>query len=264
MNKSSLDTPFADQFSYELDISEEAGVRSLHFGSEWIQGSMRIRRPFALELAYTREMMACLLLRPEAAWPRRTLLIGLGAGSLAKYIYRHLPQAKITAVEIDPRIPSMARNYFSLPDDPRRLKVVIADAAEYIEQAKGRYDAIFVDGYGPQGQVPQLDTIGFYRACLARLSSQGVLISNLLSRSRGYAASAERICKAFEQRAMVFPSLDSGNAVAFGACGDAIDVKLDEMRAQAIELKQNTGLDLRPTITRLQLVRSLPRGRLLL
>ena len=77
---------------HPLEISETAGVRSLHFGSEWIQGSMRIRRPFALELAYTREMMACLLLRTEQAWPRRALLIGLGAGSLAKFIYRHLPQ----------------------------------------------------------------------------------------------------------------------------------------------------------------------------
>ena len=41
-----------------IDISEEAGVRYLHFGSDWVQGAMRIRKPDALELAYTREMMA--------------------------------------------------------------------------------------------------------------------------------------------------------------------------------------------------------------
>jgi spermidine synthase len=45
-----------------IDISEEAGVRYLHFGSSWIQGAMRIARPFALELDYTREMMVPLLL----------------------------------------------------------------------------------------------------------------------------------------------------------------------------------------------------------
>ncbi|MFA6314720.1 MAG: spermidine synthase, partial [Sterolibacterium sp.] len=87
--------------NHPIEISEQDGVRSLHFGSEWIQGSMRIRRPFALELAYTREMMACLLLRPDAGWPGRVLLIGLGAGSLAKFIYRNLPDTRITAVEID-------------------------------------------------------------------------------------------------------------------------------------------------------------------
>jgi hypothetical protein len=41
-----------------IDISEQAGVRYLHFGSTWIQGAMRIARPWNLELEYTREMMA--------------------------------------------------------------------------------------------------------------------------------------------------------------------------------------------------------------
>ena len=43
---------------HSVDISEDGGVRNLHFGSEWIQGAMRIARPWSLELAYTREMMA--------------------------------------------------------------------------------------------------------------------------------------------------------------------------------------------------------------
>ena len=259
-----LNVLLAGMLPYELEISEQAGVRSLHFGSEWIQGSMRIRRPFALELAYTREMMACLLLRPDTAWPRRALLVGLGTGSLAKYIHRYLPQTHITAVEVDARIIPIARQYFSLPEDPKRLKLVIADAADFMKQSGVKFDAIFVDGYGPDGHVARLDTPEFYADCLARLSSQGLLVSNLLSGSHGYAASTERIHTAFQQRSVVFPSLDSGNAIAFAACGEAVDVSLEEMRAQAIELKRQTGLDLRPSITRLQLVQSLPQGRLLL
>ena len=257
-----MNSPAAEEFPYELNISEQAGVRNLHFGSEWIQGSMRIRQPYALELAYTREMMACLLLRPDPAWPRNALLIGLGAGSLAKFIYRHLPQTLITPVEIDARVVAMAQHYFHLPEDSQRLRIVIADAADYITQPGRKFDAIFVDGYGPDGQVAALDTLEFYAACRKRLSAQGLLISNLLSRSRGYAASAERIHTAFQQRSLVFPSLDSGNAVAFAVCGEAVDVRLEEMRVQALELKRRTGLDLRPTITRLQLVQSLPQGRL--
>ena len=60
-----------------IDVSERAGVRYLHFSSDWVQGAMRIQRPNALELPYTREMMAGLLLR-EPPWPREALLIGLG------------------------------------------------------------------------------------------------------------------------------------------------------------------------------------------
>ena len=54
----------------EILVSEAAGVRYLHFSSDWIQGAMRVARPYALELEYTREMMAALLLRPEPDWPR--------------------------------------------------------------------------------------------------------------------------------------------------------------------------------------------------
>ena len=52
-----------------IEISERAGVRYLHFSSDWVQGAMRVQRPNALELPYTREMMAGLLLR-EPPWPR--------------------------------------------------------------------------------------------------------------------------------------------------------------------------------------------------
>ena len=70
---------------HPIEISESAGIRNLHFGSDWVQGAMRICRPHALVLEYTQVMMASLLLRDAGEqfkrWPRRALLIGLGAGS---------------------------------------------------------------------------------------------------------------------------------------------------------------------------------------
>ena len=129
---------------HSVDISEEAGVRYLHFGSNWVQGAMRIARPWSLELAYTREMMAGLLLR-GGDWPRSALLIGLGAGSLAKFIYRYLPDCRITVVEINPQVEFIARQYFKLPDDPRRLDVVIGGGADYMRGGARRFDMILVN-----------------------------------------------------------------------------------------------------------------------
>ena len=40
-----------------IRLSEQAGVRYLQFGPQWIQGAMRLRRPWSLELEYTRQMM---------------------------------------------------------------------------------------------------------------------------------------------------------------------------------------------------------------
>ena len=249
---------------HPIEISEEAGVRSLHFGSDWVQGAMRMRSPYALELAYTREMMACLLLRDDADWPRRALLIGLGAGSLAKFMHRHLAQTTLTAVDIDPRIPRMARLHFHLPDDPRRLKIVIADGAEYVEGRRRKFDLVLVDGFGPDARPGRLDTVDFYANCAGLLNQTGLLVCNLLGRSRGFAASVARINKAFAGRSMVFPSCDSGNAIAFGVSGEEVRLTLAEMKTRALALKAATGLDLRPTISRLQQAHSLPQGQLIL
>jgi spermidine synthase len=245
-----------------IDISEEAGVRYLHFGSDWIQGAMRIARPWALELDYTREMMACLLLRPEPEWPRNALLIGLGAASLTKFLYRHRPRAKLTVVEIEPAVVAAARQFFKLPEDPKRLRLEIADGVSWLASCSDTFDLILVDGFDADAHAGALDTLPFYRACRAHLSDTGLLSVNLLGRNRGFKGSVERIKKAFDGRALVFPSCDHGNAIAFAATGEAVSMPLGELSLQAVALRKATGLNLLPTLARLAQWQTCPGGRL--
>ena len=246
---------------HSVDISEELGVRYLHFGSDWVQGAMRIARPWSLELAYTREMMAGLLLRPVSAWPRSALLVGLGAGSLAKFIYRNLPDCRITVVEINPQVEFIARQYFKLPDDPRRLDVVIRCGADYMLSGDRQFDLVLADGFDPEARAGALDTLPFYQACRARLSERGLFGANLLGHNRGFQGSVERIKTAFDQRVAVFPSCDSGNTIAFACAGEPVDLALEEIRQRAVNLKKELGLDLLPTISRLQLTHASPDSR---
>lgn len=227
-------------------------MRYLHFGSDWIQGAMRIARPWALELDYTREMMAALLLRPDAAWPRKVLQIGLGAASVTKFLYRHRPDCKITVVEIDPAVVPMAYQYFKLPDDPQRIQIEIADGADFVIASKGKYDLILVDGFDSNAKAGRLDSLPFYLDCKSRLTRDGMLVVNLLSRSRKFKASVQRLGEAFEGRALAFPSCDSGNAIAFAAAGHAVEMTLDELKQGAAELKTTTGLNLLPTLSRIE------------
>ena len=247
---------------HSVDISEEAGVRYLHFGSDWVQGAMRIARPWALELSYTREMMAGLLLRPTNLWPRSALLVGLGAGSLAKFIYRNLPDCRITIIEINPQIEFIARQYFKLPDDPRRLDVVIGCGADYMLSGDRQFDLLLADGFDADARAGALDTVPFYQACRARLSDRGLFGANLLGHNKGFQGSVERIKSAFDNRVAVFPSCDSGNTIAFATGGEPVDLSLEEMRERAVKLKKDHGLDLLPTISRLQLMHPLPDGHL--
>lgn len=247
--------------AHDIDVSEEGGVRYLHFGSEWIQGAMRIRRPWALELAYTREMMAGLLLK-EAPWPRSALLVGLGAGSLTKFIWRQLPQTKITVVEINPQMPLVARQFFKLPEEDDRLRIRIGCGADFVMRDKKRYDLVLVDGFDHNARAGILDTEPFYANCRARLSDNGILAANLFGGSRGFRGSVGRIAAVFDKRSLVFPSCDSGNVIAIATKGNEIRIPIEELRTRATALRRNTGLDLAPSITRLQLAKPLPDGLL--
>jgi spermidine synthase len=234
--------------SFPIDISEEAGVRFLHFGSTWIQGAMRIARPWNLELEYTQEMMASLLLRDA---PKKVLLIGLGAASLTKFLYRNLPLAHLTVVEIEPSVVVAARQFFKLPEDPKRINLVMGDGVEYVLNNDKKFDLILVDGFDENARPGALDTLPFYQTCRTRLSNNGILAVNLLGRSRGFEGSILRICTAFEDRALVFPSCASGNAIAFAAAGNPIEISLDDLKENALALKESTGLNLLPTLARL-------------
>ncbi|MDR2186835.1 MAG: fused MFS/spermidine synthase [Azonexus sp.] len=249
---------------HAIDISEADGIRYLHFGSDWVQGAMRIARPWSLELAYTRDMMAGLLLRDAADWPRRALLIGLGAGSLVKFLYRHRPLCRITVVEINPRVEWIARQYFRLPDAPRRITINIGCGADFMLGGDSLFDFILVDGFDADARPGPLATLPFYQACRARLTAEGICCVNLLGHQRGSAASAERIGEAFSGARAVFPATASGNVIVFATGETPVDLPLATLRDRTSALKTASGLDLRPLISRLQLHHPLPQGRLLI
>lgn len=246
----------------EIQVSESAGVRYLHFSSHWIQGAMRVARPWALELDYTREMMAALLLRPDPDWPRTALLIGLGAGSLTKFLYRHRPEARLTVVEIDPEVVDVARLYFKLPPEDERLTIQLDDGADFVAKTSRQFDLIMVDGFDENGRSGMLDTLPFYLNCKAHLSESGLLVTNLLTKRRGVRPSLERLESAFDGRALAFPSCASGNVIAFAATGAAVEHSLSELKTLARELKAQTDLNLLPTLNRLEQSRRCPAGKL--
>lgn len=246
--------------SFYIDIREKDGLRTLHFESDRVQGAMRIGHPDELALEYTREMITSLLLRDEL--PRNVLLVGLGAGSQAKFLYRHCPQAHITAVEIAPHVVEAAREHFELPDDPARLEVVIGDGFEFMRTTARTFDLIIVDGFNQHAHPGDLNTRPFYEACRERLDVQGLLAVNLIGLSANYKGGYAHIEAAFGGRAALFPRCRSGNTIAFAATGEPIDIALDELKDRAQALDRRTGLALQPSIAKLEDAPCCPGGRL--
>ena len=234
-----------------IDISEQDGVRYLHFGSTWVQGAMRINRPWNLELEYTREMMASLLLRDEARWPRRVLLIGLGAASLTKFLYRYRPLAHLTIVEIEPDVVAAARHFFKLPEDDKRIHMVVDDGAEFVLSTNKKFDLILVDGFNEHAHPGQLNSLPFYQACRSCLNDQGVMAVNLLGLCKGVLGGFTHILTAFDERALLFPSCKSGNTSACATEGERINISLDDLKDRVATLKEETGMNLSTTLDRL-------------
>ena len=248
---------------FSIDIRDKDGLRTLHFDSRWTQGAMRIERPWDLALEYTRVMMACLLMRDEG-FPDNVLLIGLGAGSLAKFLYHYYPFTHLTVVEIEPRVVTAAREYFHLPLDPDRLDIVIGDGAEFVRTTDETYDLILVDGFNEHGHTGDLNTLPFYQACRARLSKQGLLAVNLIGLCDGVQGGFAHIDAAFDHRAVMFPKCKSGNTIAFAATGERVDLSLDELRKRALALEERTALALLLALRKLDNSPAFQEGKLTL
>jgi spermidine synthase len=212
---------------------------------------MRIARPWALELEYTREMMFPLLLARRAAWPRSVLQVGLGAASFTRFLHRHRPAARVTVVEIAPEVVAAARQFFRLPEESPHLAIEIGDAHEYLQASRRRFDLILADGFDAEGRAGMLESMPFYLACRARLADGGMMSANLLTRRSSVAAIVRRMREAFDDRVLVLPPCGEGNTVAIAAASADIEVDPEALRDAAQRLKDGTGLDLAPTLRRL-------------
>lgn len=221
-----------------VEVTESRGIRQLHLGTGAIQSAMRVSRPWDLELAYTRAMMGFLLFTPA---PQDVLMIGLGGGSLAKFIRKHRPDTRITAVEISPQVVAAARSHFELPGDDDRLRVIIEDGAAYVPAHPDSADVILLDGFDAGNQVESLATIEFYSACLRALKPGGVLVVNLWGRDSSFATYFSRLVAAFEGKLAWLPVMNKTNVIAFGMREETESKKWrDEELAQ---LGMRWGLD---------------------
>jgi len=223
-----------------VEISEENGIRYLHLGSDTIQSGMRVSAPDELVLAYTRSMMSFLLFAPA---PVRVVTIGLGGGSVNKWIYRHFPQSKQLAIELNPQVIDIARRYFCVPEDDERFAIVQGDGAKWIGEHADCADLILVDGYDGVALVEELASAEFYGACARALGSQGVLVVNLWGSDRRYGENLQRIEGAFEGQVVCVPALQKGNIIVLAFKRSPTQLRWDELRDKARDLEGTYGLE---------------------
>lgn len=236
--------------TYDKPFILDAGKRRfLHFDLGSVQSAMHLEYPDRLSLAYTRMMMAFLLFNRS---PERILLLGLGGGSLAKFCYRRLPSAAITAIEVNPHVIAL-REEFCIPKDDDRFRVVHADGLNYLSDTGYHKDVILADACDHGGIAPQLDALEFYQNARRRLSDAGVFVLNLCGDKPSWLSHMTKLRCVFGDEFLTLPGRRGGNVIVFAFKQPTVEVHWESAEGATRELRSRYGLDFPRYVRRIAL-----------
>ncbi len=227
-----------------IQIVQTGTIRTLAFvqdgGTRWPQTVMDLSAPQRPAMKYLRAFVLPLAYVPRAS---RALVVGLGGGALVALLRRHWPGLHVTAVEIDPEVVHLAREYFGVAPD-EHTDVVAADGEAFIRRDTGTYDVIFMDvflepsapGTDSSGVPRHLATVAFLQTLRARLAPGGVVAFNLHHKS-SFAPHLRAIEAAFP-RVRVVPVAGTGNRIVLAAESFPDE---DTVRQAAARIDARTG-----------------------
>lgn len=161
--------------SGEIKVVEQFGKRSIKVGGLEQSGAF-IGGIWKKALKKTQNL--------KTSKTQSVLILGLGAGTVAKLVNKFWPGAKIVGLEIDPVVIKLGRRYFDLDEIPN-LEIINFDAVKFLEKIDyllyaNHYSLILVDVYLGD-RVPQsCETDEFLKRVKKLLAPGGLAIFNRL------------------------------------------------------------------------------------
>ena len=228
------------------------------------QGGISLDEPDRLLLEYTRLAFVGLALLKKA--PRNVLFLGLGAGSMPRYLHQYFPDTRSTVVELDPDIVETAHKFFYFRDGPN-LMVRNSDGRVFVKRARERYDLIVLDAYQSDTIPFHLTTVEFLREVKSKLTPHGVVIANIavLPWTVLYDAMLKTYSEVFPN-VTVFAARGAANFIfAVTADGAEPDEKEALNRARELDASKQWDLDLARSVqSRISLSKDrMNRGKIL-
>jgi spermidine synthase len=225
-----------------IEVVDDVDTRALYFGTSARQSAMSREEPHRLVLSYTRSMLSGLLFTRE---PRSALVLGLGGGSLPRFLMHAFPTCRIDVVERRAKVVQVAHDHFHLARSPR-LRTHVCDAEVFLREDSGRtYDLVLVDLHDRKGPAPLVTEAGFFASCARRLAARGVLATNLwIDPSGSVPPSMLRDHRAaFEHRHLVLPVTGKGNCILLGLSFTVASYTRQHLDARSIELQVRLGIE---------------------
>ena len=220
-----------------VQVWEKEDRRELRFGNHIMQSVFSKIRPDHLVLPYSRFMMLGLLFCPE---PKSVLHLGLGGGSIVRWMHREFPELQQTIIEINSGVIEAAHRFFDLPRD-KRLRVLCADATELVPTLTEKFDLIILDAFGDYGAPEELTRIDFLHKLRACLHYDSWLVGNLWTVTGDFEEMREQWKSTFEQ-VLEARANQKGNMILYGSQLSKLPEK-KEFEATAKKLQKHHQLD---------------------
>ena len=169
-----------DSFYHRIRVQEDEEARYLYF-DQVLQSAMNLNDPTALRLNYSLYASLGLAFRPDA---KKTLIIGLGGGSIPKKYQKEFPALEIDVAEIDPEVIQVAKKYFFFQEG-KNLRVHAQDGRLYLTRTSQRYDLILVDAYFRDSIPFHLTTREFFQIADRKLGANGAVVVNIIGAVTG-------------------------------------------------------------------------------
>ncbi len=197
-----------------IQVIDDSSIRSLHFDSIEKQSAMDLLNPNTLALTYTKTMMVSLLMAKQL---RSVLCIGLGGGSIPKFLLHHYPECYIDVIEYRQKVIDIAKKFFFLPDSSQ-LNIFQDDGFDYIKnENQSLYDMIVVDAFNENGISDKVSRFSFLRDCKNALFKNGILVVNLWSEPKDiYEKTVYYIHKCFAGQILMLDVRERTNRIVFG------------------------------------------------
>ena len=235
---------FKSEFNGNVFVIDDSKYRYLKFGTpdnDGIQSQVSLTDKTKLLFHYTKTSMIGLALfeSPENEI-NDVLMIGLGGGSMPRFLKKTFPKVRIDSVDIDPIVVGVAKHYFFV-DENEDHKIFVQDGRKFVENSKKKYDVVFLDAFNAEDSIPhQLTSIEFLEALKKCMSKNGLLITNFINHSQKVYESIFKTFKASFKYVIRFHLLrfKSGNIIIMAFDDDSKNLTSTEIKKKIEKLNK--------------------------
>ncbi len=229
-----------------IEVRQWQEYRWLHIGDESVQALMLLNAIDQVVLPNIQALLSALLFCPA---PKCLLNLGLGGGSLERYLDSRRPEIKIKSVESSKQVIKIAKDYFHLPEN---IDVIDDSAENFLSTHNDIYDIILCDIFVADAQASCLYDNDFYASIYNCLDKEGVLAINILPESEEDVINVLLPIKNHFDYIYLLEFPDYTNAIIFASCRKL--PSMVELKKRANGLLKKTDLDLTDIPERLNII----------